>query len=86
MIMQTYDYRKNPNPLNVNDQSSIHMNKCCYCEKENLIVLDSESFELWKTGDFIQEAFPYLDASKRELIQTGTHPECWNDMFESDDE
>ena len=86
MIMQTYDYRKNPSPLNVKDQTCIHTNKCLHCNQENLIVLDFESLESWNAGDFIQQAFSYLNVDQRELIQTGTHPECWNDMFESNDE
>lgn len=84
--MQNYDYRKNPNPLNAKDQTCIHTNKCFHCNQENLIVLDFESLESWKAGDFIQQAFSYLNADQRELIQTGTHSECWNNMFESDDE
>lgn len=87
--MKTYDYRKNPHPLDVNNQTCtpcIHINKCFHCNQENLIVLDFESLKLWKAGDFIQQAFSYLNVSQRELIQTGTHSECWNNMFESNDE
>ena len=29
----------------------------------------------------IQDLFPYLNADQREQIMTGTHPACWNQMF-----
>ena len=29
----------------------------------------------------IQDIFPYLNADQREQIMTGTHPSCWNQMF-----
>jgi len=29
----------------------------------------------------IQDLFPYLNADQREQLMTGTHPACWNQMF-----
>lgn len=36
----------------------------------------------------IQDALPERDADFRELVKTGTHPECWDTMFpeEEDDD
>ncbi len=82
--MKTYDYRKNLENALVD--YTVRINRCLYCGEENKIILDSQDLESWETGDFIQQAFSYLDSSKRELIQTGTHSECWDNMFESDDE
>ncbi len=39
----------------------------------------------WQSGEFIQDAFPYLNANQRELIKTGIHPECWDKMFGNED-
>jgi hypothetical protein len=36
----------------------------------------------WYNGDgLIQDIFPNLDADQRELIMTGTHSECWKEIF-----
>jgi len=37
--------------------------------------------ESWRSGYAIQDAFPFLDAERREFIMTGTTPEMWNIMF-----
>ena len=38
-------------------------------------------------GPFIQDAWPESTAEQREQVISGTHPECWNEMFgEEDDE
>ena len=56
-------------------------NKCFHCGGSNKILVETEYLEKWYNGTLIQEAFPNLTANERELIQTGIHPECWNEMF-----
>jgi hypothetical protein len=43
--------------------------------------LDAVSLANWRNKELIQNAFPNLDYQQRELIQTGIHPECWEEMF-----
>lgn len=59
-------------------------NVCFHCGQANRILVDTADLEKWRNGTLIQDAFPKLDADDRELIQTGTHPECWNEMFPSE--
>ena len=41
----------------------------------------------WRTlGVHLQNAFPYLSASERELIKSGTCGKCWDKMFPEEDE
>jgi hypothetical protein len=63
-------------------------NICLHCSEENKILVEQSSFEQWKQGAFIQDAFFTLSPPERELIKTGTHPECWAEIFssEGDDE
>ena len=36
----------------------------------------------WVTGrKHIQNALPEVSAAEREQMKTGTHPECWDEMF-----
>ena len=67
-------------------QITYYRKTCFHCNEENVIMLNNNDLEFWESGEFIQSAFPYLDKDKRELIKTGIHPECWNNMFESSDE
>lgn len=35
----------------------------------------------WKNGAHIQNVFPTLPAPIREIMKTGTHPDCWERAF-----
>lgn len=64
---------------------------CPYCGKQpriNLSPEDEAAYHAWepRRGPFIQDALPNLSADERELLLTGTHPECWNAMFPPDEE
>lgn len=56
-------------------------NICFHCGQENKILVETDKLEKWRNGAYIQDAFPDLSADDRELIMTGTHPECWEEMF-----
>ena len=59
-----------------------HTINCFHCGETNIIQLDFMSYMRWYNGDgLIQDIWPNLDADQRELIMTGTHPDCWNAMF-----
>ncbi len=43
-----------------------------------------KDYKVWmmsKDRPKIQDIFPYLNADQREQLMTGTHPACWNQMF-----
>lgn len=64
------------------DDICVYTTKCFHCGIENDITLDFQSYMKHYTGEyFIQDIWPNLTADERELIQTGTHPECWNEIF-----
>jgi hypothetical protein len=56
-------------------------NACMVCQHVSQLQLDLYSLESWRNGELIQNAFPDLSASQRELIMTGTHSWCWDEMF-----
>lgn len=60
--------------------------RCVVCHSYSEIKLDNEKFARWQGGELIQRVWPEKTPDERELIMTGTHPECWEQMFGSDDE
>lgn len=60
----------------------VYSNTCIHCGEGNDITLDFMSYLGWYNGEgLIQDLFPNLEADQRELIMTGTHPECWQAIF-----
>lgn len=63
----------------------INTNLCLHCGKEGFIEMLEDEYNkglnAYNEGAFIQEAFPSLSADQREQIISGTHPECWIEMF-----
>lgn len=54
---------------------------CPRCKIQSIVYLDQKSLTDWQNGVFIQDAFLDMPADERELLKTGTHPECWADIF-----
>jgi len=72
---------------NETDEVITILNKCNWCSEENQINVSRNSWRFWmKEKNYIQKAFHYLSPEIRELIKTGTHPKCWKEMFESDED
>ena len=45
-----------------------------------------EGVTSWITGESVQDAFPFLDASEREFLLTGLFPEEWDTLIPKDEE
>jgi hypothetical protein len=60
--------------------------KCIQCGTDTIVLLPFTEFERWRSGTLIQAAFPEMSADDREVLITGTHPGCWDDMFKSEEE
>lgn len=55
---------------------------CIHCKQSNDITLDFMSYLAWYNGDaLIQNIWPDLDNDQRELLISGTHAECWKEIF-----
>ena len=58
------------------------INKVCpLCKKTNSVTVNTEDYEKWRAGQLIQRAFPYLKPDEREILQSGTCPTCWDELF-----
>lgn len=69
---------------------------CPFCHKRQEVEVDTYKYILWNAGGLlIQDAFPELSPSERELLMTGICNKCWpseddddwdEDEFEEDPE
>lgn len=55
--------------------------KCPFCSGVSFVDVLEEDFEKYQTGELVQNCFPYLEASERELIISGICFECQNKIF-----
>jgi hypothetical protein len=59
---------------------------CMHCGGETAIELDFNKYKRWRGGEYIQNVWPELTPDEREMIVSGTHPECWDALFPEEDE
>ncbi len=51
--------------------------QCPFCKVSKDIRVKLKDYDDWQDGMLAQEAFPYLSAEDREMVLTGTCPQCW---------
>lgn len=54
---------------------------CPMCSEPSYLDVDEDGLLRWEGGHYIQDAFPELTAEQRELLMTGFHPKCWDEVF-----
>lgn len=59
---------------------------CMFCAKESHVVVDEDAWLKFRQGMYVQTAFPTWSADRRELLLTGTHPECWTKLLGDEDD
>jgi len=57
---------------------------CSMCSKSVTVAVDPFAYKKWKVGKSIQDAFPDLTASEREMLKSRTCQKCWDDLFGED--
>lgn len=61
---------------------------CMLCDQPVAVdQLDAGAFAAWQAGAYVQDAFPRMSASEREVLVSGTHAKCFDEVFpEEEDE
>ena len=60
---------------------------CMVCVSDTLIKLSDEAYHLYFIEDnYVQDVWPNLEPDLREIVISGTHPECWNSVFGNEDD
>jgi hypothetical protein len=67
-----------PSPTTV----KVHCNTCCVCGKSATLEVPIEGYKKWQSGAHVQDAFPAMPPDQRELLISGTHPKCWDELTE----
>ena len=60
---------------------------CPMCGNTSVLQdVDALGYIRWsEMGEMIQDALPELDEDQRELLMTGTHAHCWEQMWDGYD-
>ena len=54
---------------------------CRFCGSVYELSIAPSDVTRWRSGEFIQDAMPYLTAEERELLISGTCNDCWEEML-----
>lgn len=60
--------------------------RCPFCGKKTEIQIEEAQYFNWLSGAMVQDAFPALSATDREVLLTGMCPKCQESIFGSGDE
>lgn len=59
---------------------------CMCCSKTTNMELEEDLVRRWQAGSFVQDVWPEMPMEQREVLITGTHPKCWSDMFDDEED
>ncbi len=65
---------------------TIECPRCIVCGKSATVQVTEEGLHRWNMGQLAQNAFPHMSDDEREMLITGTHPECWEKLFPPEEE
>lgn len=68
-----------------NGNVTLDLLPCIVCGKSSQMVVSIKGFIAWQKDTFIQDAFPELKADEREMLMTGIHSSCFNQIFDEED-
>jgi hypothetical protein len=54
---------------------------CIQCGKSGSMTIRRDGYDRWQKDTYIQDALPELTADDREQLMTGTHGECFEELF-----
>jgi hypothetical protein len=54
---------------------------CIHCHKGGVLYVETTALYQWQNGMTIQDAFPNMSDDDREMLVSGIHPKCWDEMF-----
>jgi hypothetical protein len=66
----------------INDESITYERWCVHCHTSHKFIMSNEEYTEWKVNKtYIQTVFPHLDSNMREMMISGTCPECFKIIF-----
>jgi hypothetical protein len=59
---------------------------CPVCGKTTNVAVSRRRYNKWRHGNHAQVVWPHVDRDLREILISGTHPDCWIALFGEDDD
>ena len=60
--------------------------ECMFCKKTSQVEITDEEMAAIDAGTKMQYALPERSAEFRELLISGSHPDCWTNAFGSEED
>ena len=70
------------------DDDTYGFNRTCFhCGEESDFRISYDEYKaLFIREQYVQDVYPLMPKEDREFMISGTHPDCWNEMFKDTDE
>lgn len=65
---------------------TIRTPSCPVCVDSSILAVDREKYDRWRAGEHIQHVWPDWTPGQRELLISGTHSDCWVQLFGPDED
>ena len=60
--------------------------RCPLCGGADSFALSESKWDRWQGGELIQNVWPDMEPGRREQLISGTHDECWNEIYGEEEE
>jgi len=65
---------------------TVHTIPCVGCGTTATFTMTEEQFNRFESDEHVQNIFPDWSAEDRELLVSGTCPDCWDEMYGEDED
>ena len=70
----------------ITDTVDVTTKECMMCGETSTVKMLSHHYLEWQNGGLIDRVCPEMPKETREMLISGTHPECGDKMFQEDEE
>ena len=70
----------------ITDTVDVTTNPCIMCGEASTVKMLVHHYLEWQKGGYIDQVCPEMPKETREMLISGTHPDCWDKMFQEDEE
>ena len=76
-----------PKPYMIDEDNYGFSKTCMHCSESTDFIITKNEYVRWiLNNEYIQDVFSYINKEEREMMISGTHPKCWEEMFSDIDE
>lgn len=72
--------------MNAPETMTVQTPVCFHCHRAGFVTVLKTDYERYKAGALAQVAFPEMLPGEREMLISGTHPKCWDEMFADEED